>query len=119
MPPPPRHPFHGSEPSQAAGRESLTALLDRTFIAQRALLLELAAFLDRCDRAEDADRDAAEPDPRLTHLRACLPILHDRQPQRARRILERLSDPTPDLLDHATPGPATGAPPPGAGEAPA
>lgn len=85
-------------------------LLDRTFLEHRAKLLDLAAFLDRCERSvSDADDDF-----RLVALRGAMELLMDDQPHRARRVLERLSDDSDDLLDHAPTKGATGAPPPGA-----
>ena len=66
-------------------------IVDRYFMEHRAKLLDLAAFLDRLDRA--AADDGAD-DFRLHAFRRALAILDDGQPERARRILEQLSDPT-------------------------
>jgi len=87
---------------------SRDALLDRTFLEHRAKLLDLAAFLDRCERA--AAQDEGE-DFRLVALRQAMACLTDGQPHRTRRILERLSDPSAALLDHAPAQSAAGAAP--------
>ncbi|MEO1235257.1 MAG: hypothetical protein AAFX76_00570 [Planctomycetota bacterium] len=83
-------------------------LLDRTFLEHRAKLLDLAAFLDRCERASAT----APPDRRLTALRHAIPLLVDGQPDRARRVLEHLSDPSTAPLEHTPPHPVHGVPPP-------
>jgi hypothetical protein len=64
------------------------AVVEQGFIPVRAKLLEVAAFLDRVERYEVAD------DFRCVALRAAATLLVDGQPERARRILEKLSDPT-------------------------
>ena len=82
------------------------AALDLYFTEHRAKLLDIAAFLDRIDRAEGA---ADPPDFRLLAVRRALQILSDGRPQRARRILELLSDPTTDPVADASAKGATGA----------
>lgn len=64
------------------------AIVEAGFIPVRAKLLEVAAFLDR------AERHAVADDFRCEALRDAARLLVDGQPERARRILERLSDPT-------------------------
>lgn len=64
------------------------AVVDTGFIPVRAKLLEVAAFLDRVERHEVAD------DFRCEALREAAQVLVDGRPERARRILEKLSDPT-------------------------
>ena len=64
------------------------AVVDTGFIPVRAKLLEVAAFLDRVERHLVAD------DFRCEALREAARLLVDGRPERARRILERLSDPT-------------------------
>ena len=54
----------------------------------RARLIEVAAFLDRVERYHAAD------DFRCVALRDAAELLVDGKPERARRILEKLSDPT-------------------------
>lgn len=58
------------------------------FIPVRARLIEVAAFLDRVERHGVAD------DFRCVALRKAARLLADGKPERARRILEQLSDPT-------------------------
>ncbi|HLP08820.1 MAG TPA: hypothetical protein VK178_11695 [Opitutaceae bacterium] len=67
-----------------------TVLVD--FVAVRAQLLEVAAFLDR------VERHGVAGDFRCAALREAARLLVDGQPERARRILERLSDPTTEPL---------------------
>ena len=64
------------------------ALVDTAFVPVRAKLLEVAAFLDRVERYGVAD------DFRCVALREAARLLVDGAPERARRILEALSDPT-------------------------
>ncbi|MBP7141465.1 MAG: hypothetical protein KBA71_06120 [Opitutaceae bacterium] len=64
------------------------AVVDTGFIPVRAKLLEVAAFLDRVERHSVAD------DFRCEALREAARLLVDGRPERARRILEKLSDPT-------------------------
>lgn len=64
------------------------AVVDHGFIPVRAKLIEVAAFLDRVERHDAAD------DFRCAALRAAAAVLVDGRPERARRILEKLSDPT-------------------------
>lgn len=64
------------------------AIVDAGFIPVRAKLIEVAAFLDRVERYAVAD------DFRCAALRTAAALLVDGKPERARRILEKLSDPT-------------------------
>ncbi|MBI5688749.1 MAG: hypothetical protein HZC55_01530 [Verrucomicrobia bacterium] len=64
------------------------AIVDHGFVPVRAKLIEVAAFLDRVERYAIAD------DFRCTALRSAAAVLIDGRPERARRILEALSDPT-------------------------
>ena len=80
-----------------AGSESNAlpkVIVDHAFIGVRAKLIEVAAFLDR------VERHGAANDFRCVALREAAALLVDGQPERARRILESLSDPTtvPDEL---------------------
>lgn len=70
------------------------AMVDLGFVPVRAKLLEVAAFLDRVERHAVAD------DFRCAALRAAVQVIADGQPDRARRVLEALSDPTlePDAV---------------------
>lgn len=78
------------------------SVVDLGFLAARAHLLDLAAFLDRADRAGE------HGDPRVAALRQALIHLGGAEPERARKILETLSDPTVEPTDRAGP-PACGA----------
>ena len=71
--------------------QTATEVLDRSFLEVRAKLLELAACLDRIDRAEDADR--ARQDARLGQIRQCLQILGRPATDRAESIQMLFSDP--------------------------
>ena len=68
--------------------------MDHGFVPARAKLIEVAAFLDRVERYRIAD------DFRCAALRDAAALLVDGRPERARRILEKLSDPTtaPDTV---------------------
>lgn len=63
-------------------------IVDLYFLEARSKLIDLAAFLDRADRAEGED------DFRLRALRQAIKILSERKPARAQRVLLALSDPT-------------------------
>lgn len=79
------------------------AIVDQGFIPVRAKLIEVAAFLDRVERYRAAD------DFRCAALRDAARLLVDGQPERARRILEKLSDPTTAPADSAGGKAAVGA----------
>ena len=100
-------------PSDPAVPAGLDATLNRYFIEHRAKLLDIAAFLDRCDRATGGTPDApVDEDFRLEALRRAVALLDDGQPERTRRILERLSDLSTTPLDASPGGGAVGAPRP-------
>ncbi len=81
-------------------------LLDMQFIGARAHLIDLAAFLDRIDR------HPGMADHRLAALREVLPMLLADRPDRAKAVLEALSDTTRELPASAAVQGACGAPPP-------
>lgn len=81
-------------------------LLDLQFIDARHKLIDLAAFLDRIDRHEGPE------DYRFTALKAALPLLLENRPDRARAVLEALSDHSTDLEESAPYQGAFGAPRP-------
>jgi hypothetical protein len=81
------------------------ALLDHYFIPARHQLIDLAAFLDRIDRA-DGDEDF-----RIRALRESISILLDDRPARARAVLEALSDHSTEPAEKAPYQGAHGAPP--------
>lgn len=81
-------------------------LLDLQFIETRHKLIDLAAFLDRIDR------HPGEGDYRLAALKAALPLLLQDRPDRAKAILEALSDPSTEPIPQAAFQGAFGAPQP-------
>ena len=80
-------------------------ILDHYFIPTRHQLIDLAAFLDRVDRA-DGDEDF-----RIRALREALSILLEERPDRARAVLDALSDHSTKPVDQAPYQGAHGAPP--------
>jgi hypothetical protein len=64
-------------------------VLERDFLGSRCRLVDLAAALDRIDRAPGSAAD----DPRLSQIQAALAILADGQPDRAERVQMLLSLP--------------------------
>jgi hypothetical protein len=78
-------------------------LLDLYFIEARSKLIDLAAFLDRLDRA------GGEADFRLAALMRALAHLSHREPERAERVLLELSDPTREPVPAAASKSACGA----------
>ena len=81
-------------PGRLPDTVSPQVVVDHGFIPVRAKLIEVAAFFDRVERYGAAD------DFRCAELRKAAMLLVDGKPQRARRILEKLSDPTtkPDKI---------------------
>ncbi len=84
-------------PKGAPSPPSHADVLDLYFLEHRAKLVDLAAFLDRLERAPAK----ARADFRETALRQALAILTDGQPERARRVLTLLSDPTNEVPESA------------------
>jgi hypothetical protein len=79
-------------------------VVDLYFMEARAKLIDLAAFLDRVDRAAGMD------DYRMTAFRRALQELAVSQPpDRAKRVLLGLSDPTTEPLAAASNKAAAGA----------
>lgn len=74
------------------------AVVDQYFMEHRAKLLDIAAFLDRVDRAQGT---ADFADFRVDALRAGLRLLADGGGDRCRRLLELFSDTGEDLLPDA------------------
>ena len=95
--------------SESACPLTAAEIVDLYFLEHRARLLDIAAFLDRIDRASDAPRPA---DHRVEALRACIALLDDGKGDRARRIQILLSDHTSEPIDAAPMQGATGAPEP-------
>lgn len=78
-------------------------VLDLYFVDARSKLIDLAAFLDRLERAE------GEADFRADAFRKALRELDPRAGDAARRVLEALSDPTREPLSAAPGKAASGA----------
>ena len=78
-------------------------VLDLYFMEARAKLIDLAAFLDRVERAE------GEADFRLAGFTTALKELSAGNAQRARKVLLSLSDPTTEPIPAATTKAACGA----------
>jgi hypothetical protein len=87
---------------------SRTAVVDRYFLEHRAKVLDLAAFLDRVDRA-DPDDVCSKDDFRITSLRGAIALLLDGEPERAKRVLDLMSDPSTEPIAAAPMKGATGA----------
>ena len=70
-------------------------VLERYFLDCRCMILELAATLDRHDRAPVASGVGEAGDERLAILQQAIQVLANpsAQPDRAQRILQMLSDP--------------------------
>lgn len=86
-----------------------TDLIDLYFLEHRARLIDIAAFLDRLDRASDAGNTE---DFRIKAFNKATAILLDRDADKARRILEVFSDHSSDIPDSAPRSKgASGAPP--------
>jgi len=88
-PPPP------SDRERATAPASRDRVTDLYFMEHRAKLIDIAAFLDRLDRAPGAD------DHRIAALREAIRVLAEDQPGRARRVLDLFSDPTTEPIEHA------------------
>lgn len=84
-------------------------VIDLYFIEHRGKLLDLAAFLDRIDRAAPASGAPASHDHRMTAFNRALAILATPGPDRTRRILELWSDQTTEPIAAAGMKGATGA----------
>ena len=78
-------------------------VLDLYFMENRAKLIDLAAFLDRVDRA------SGEADFRLDAFKRAMSELGGGQPERAKSVLLALSDPTTAPIEKAPGKGATGA----------
>jgi hypothetical protein len=83
------------------------AVADLYFLEHRAKVLDLAAFLDRFDRAAGPGDD----DFRVHALKAAVALLLDGKPERARRVLELWSDRSREPIDRAPMKGALGAMP--------
>ena len=83
------------------------AVADLYFLEHRATVLDLAAFLDRFDRASEPGGS----DFRVEALKAALGLVLDGQSDRAKRVLELWSDRSMEPIDRAPMKGALGAMP--------
>ena len=78
-------------------------VLDGYFMDARSKLIDLAAFIDRVERAEGKE------DFRMAAFRAALTLLGKDAPQKASQVLLAFSDPTSEPIAAATTKAACGA----------
>lgn len=104
-------------PTDATNPLNRDATVDRYFVEHRAKLLDVAAFLDRCDGATGGGEGepGADAEFRIEALRRAVAMLDDGNPDRTRRILELMSDLSSDPLDASPDSAACGAPRPAGG----
>lgn len=86
---------------------SQSELIERSFMEYRNRLLDLAAFLDRLDRARELD---AGDDARHRALKAAMRELVSAEPGRVERVQMILSDTDCELLEQRDRQSARGAP---------
>jgi hypothetical protein len=85
-------------------------LIQLGFIEARGRVLDVAAFLDRVQRAAPGTPVDALADDRVRALCEAMRLALDGQPERARRILELWSDATTEPAAHADGKAARGVP---------
>jgi len=85
-------------------------LIQLGFIEARGRVLDVAAFLDRLQRAAPGTPVDALADERVRALCEAMRLALDGQPERARRILELWSDATTEPAAHADGKAARGVP---------
>jgi hypothetical protein len=78
-------------------------LVDLGFMDSRSKLIDLAAFLDRVQRA------GQDGDFRVQALKQAIALLQQREPQRAKQVLLSFSDPSTEPIPKATTQGAIGA----------
>lgn len=81
-------------------------VVDAYFMEHRAKIIDIAAFLDRVDRAADG---AGADDFRMRAFREAVAILIDGEGRRAKRVLDLMSDPSEAAIERAPMKGATGA----------
>ncbi len=67
-------------------KQSSEAVLDQEYLPVRAKILEIAASLDRIQRAADDVADNVADAPRLKQLQAAIESLLEDEPGRAKRV---------------------------------
>ena len=82
--------------SKSTSPPDRTDLIDLYFLENRIKLNDIAAFLDRLDRADDASKPE---DFRIQAFNKAIGIISDPGPGKARRVLEVFSDHSVDLAD--------------------
>ena len=90
------------QPHPGAPARTREQVADLHFMDARYKLLDLAAFLDRLDRAAGGD------DHRVRGLRAALPLLLEKEEGRVARILTLWSDPSVEPIAKADTKAASG-----------
>jgi hypothetical protein len=85
-------------PSQSTCPAPRSRVIELYFMEHRAKLIDIAAFLDRLDRADD---DVGSDDFRVEAFREAVRILLDGKPHRAQRALDVFSDPSAEPIDSA------------------
>ena len=73
-------------------------MVDMYFLEHRAKLIDIAAFLDRLDRASDT---GSSDDFRMKAFNKAAAIITDQKPEKTKRILEVFSDHTTTLAESA------------------
>ena len=86
-----------------SSRMTRQQVLDLYFMDARSKLIDLAAFMDRVERAQGKE------DFRMVAFRAALALLSQDAPEKARQVLLAFSDPTPEPIPTATTKAACGA----------
>jgi hypothetical protein len=81
-------------------------LIDEYFMEERVKVIDLAAFLDRLDRARERD---ADDDFRLRSIRDALAVLAGDDAGRVQRVQMIFSDPRSELLEELDQKSAKGA----------
>jgi hypothetical protein len=81
-------------------------LIDEYFMEERVKVIDLAAFLDRLERAREID---AEDDFRLRSIRDALAVLAGDDANRVQRVQMIFSDPRSELLEELDTKSAKGA----------
>jgi hypothetical protein len=81
-------------------------LIDEYFMEERVKVIDLAAFLDRLERAREID---AEDDFRLRSIRDALAVLAGDDGNRVQRVQMIFSDPRSELLEELDTKSAKGA----------